>query len=456
LFEEQVERTPDNIAVIFDPDSDRDRVELTYRELNERANRVGHYLRATYDIQPDDVVALQLERSEWMVAAILGVLKSGAAYLPIDPQSPPSRAAYMLEDSRAKALLVDAATFESAEEFRSALPVVKVEEVGCEQVHNPGRIATAQNLAYVIYTSGSTGWPKGVMIQHSGIVNRLNWMQHAYPIGPGDCILQKTPYTFDVSVWELIWWSMQGAKLALLGPGEEKDPSRILDAISRYGVTTMHFVPSMLGAFLAYLEQHPAGRQSQSLRQVFASGEALSASQVNRFFQLIGNENTALHNLYGPTEASIDVSYYDCRLLGAGSVVPIGKPIENIALYILDGQEKLSPVGIAGELCISGIGLARGYLNNPELTADKFIPHPFREGERLYRTGDLARWLPDGNIEFLGRIDHQLKIRGYRIEAGEVEQALLEHPAIKSAVVEGREFRQGKELVAYLVAGEGG
>jgi len=303
----------------------------------------------------------------------------------------------------------------------------------------------------VIYTSGSTGQPKGVMVEHQGIVNRLNWMQKAYPISSGDCILQKTPYTFDVSVWELLWWSFQGAKVVMLESGGEKEPAKIIKAIEKHGVSTMHFVPSMLNAFLTYIEQFPIRQETRNLRQVFASGEALGIEQVHQFTRLIGNQDTALHNLYGPTEASVDVSYFDCREVKNRSIIPIGKPIDNIQLHIFNKSLGLSPIGVAGELCISGAGLARGYLNNKKLTSEKFIPHPFKEGERLYKTGDLARWLPDGNIEFLGRKDHQLKIRGHRIEAGEIEQALLQHPDIQSCVVIGKELESGKELVAYLV-----
>ncbi|MCB9348850.1 MAG: amino acid adenylation domain-containing protein [Lewinellaceae bacterium] len=456
LFEEQVEKGPEHIAVIFGDTS------LTYRQLNEKANQLARYLRTNYHIKADDIIALQLERSEWMLIAIFGILKSGAAYLPIAPDSPKARTVYMLEDSRAKALLADDATFPTAKELEGLLPVLALEKLVHNNVSpsaipafNPEereQLSSPNDLAYIIYTSGSTGRPKGVMIEHQGVVNRLNWMRKAYPIGATDCILQKTPYTFDVSVWELLWWSLQGAKVAILEPGGEKEPAKIVAAIEKYRVTAMHFVPSMLNAFLAYIRQFPISGETLSLKQVFASGEALGAEQIRQFFHLIGNEQTALHNLYGPTEASIDVSYYDCRELGNQSIVPIGKPIDNIQLYIINKNEQLTPIGIAGELCISGAGLARGYLNNPELTAQKFIPHPFEAGKRFYKTGDLARWLPDGNIEFLGRIDHQLKIRGYRIEAGEIEQYLLQHPSIQSVVVIGKEMGQGKELAAYLVA----
>ena len=240
----------------------------------------------------------------------------------------------------------------------------------------------------------------------------------------------------------------------MLTPGAEKEPAKIIEAIARHQVSTMHFVPSMLAAFLGYIQKAPLQEETKSLRQVFASGEALGLVQVQQFFGHINNPTTALHNLYGPTEASIDVSYFDCHTLGNRNMVPIGKPIDNIQLHIINEQKELTPLGIAGELCISGVGLSRGYLNNPILTAEKFIPSPFKEGERLYKTGDLARWLPDGNIEFLGRIDFQLKIRGYRIEAGEIEQALLSHPSIHHCTVVGKTINKDTELVAYIVAKE--
>lgn len=445
LFEAQVEKVPGNIAFVFGGR------ELTYQQLNERANRVAHYLRDSYDIQPDDIIALQLERSEWMIIAILSILKAGAAYLPVGIGFPRARIEYVLKDSKAKLLLTDKPTYQTAKDFEELVSVEQIEEIIDPNTNNLARLTHGRNLAYIIYTSGSTGQPKGVMIEHQAIVNRLNWMQNVYPIAEGDCILQKTPYTFDVSVWELLWWALQGAKVGMLAPGAEKEPDKIIEAIERYKVTTMHFVPSMLSAFLQHITVHPLSGQTHSLRQVFTSGEALNASQVLDFRRLVGSQ-VSLHNLYGPTEASIDVSYFDCsQIENPAQSVPIGKPIENIQLYILDKQLEVLPIGVAGELHIGGIGLARGYLNNESLTQEKFIPHPFTLGERLYKTGDLARWLPNGDIEFLGRMDHQLKIRGYRIEAGEVEQALLQHPAIQNCVVVGKEIGGNQELVAYVV-----
>ncbi|MGD2093241.1 MAG: amino acid adenylation domain-containing protein, partial [Candidatus Aminicenantes bacterium] len=310
------------------------------------------------------------------------------------------------------------------------------------------------NLAYVIYTSGSTGKPKGVMIEHKPLVNRLNWMQKFYPLGEEDVILQKTTIVFDVSVWELFWWSTRGASVCLLAPQEEKSPEAILEAISKSKVTTMHFVPSMLNAFLVYLGSGGDIDRLASLRRVFSSGEALLAHHVERFYKLLlvnEKKDVKLVNLYGPTEATIDVSYFNCAKDEHPSDIPIGKPIDNIRLYIIDKAMCLQLVRIAGELCIAGDGLARGYLGKPELTAEKFIDSPLEEGDRLYRTGDLARWLPDGNIEFLGRIDHQVKIRGYRIELEEIENQLLKHDDVKEAIVLAKEDESGnKYLCAYI------
>ncbi|HEX3030485.1 MAG TPA: amino acid adenylation domain-containing protein, partial [Clostridia bacterium] len=300
------------------------------------------------------------------------------------------------------------------------------------------------------------GNPKGVMIEHYSVINRLNWMQKKYPIGTEDVILQKTPFTFDVSVWELFWWAFRGARVCFLKPGGEKDPEAIAEAIENNKVTTMHFVPSMLNAFMEYMEEHGGIDRLSSLKKVFASGEALSAQQVKRFNRLFYKSNgTELYNLYGPTEATVDVSYFDCSTGDEPEVIPIGKPIDNINLYILDKNNRLQPIGVAGELHIAGDGLARGYLGRPELTEEKFVPNHFVPGTRMYKTGDLARWLPDGNIEYLGRIDQQVKIRGFRIELGEIESKLTEYPAVKEAVVIDRDNAAGdRYLSAYYVSDE--
>ncbi|MEE7624548.1 amino acid adenylation domain-containing protein, partial [Methylobacter sp. Wu8] len=305
-----------------------------------------------------------------------------------------------------------------------------------------------ENLAYCIYTSGSTGQPKGAGVPHQGILNRLQWMQAEYALDQSDRVLQKTPYSFDVSVWEFFWPLMTGAQLVVAKPDQHKDSRALIDTIVREQITTVHFVPSMLQAFI----DTTGAENCTGLKRVICSGEALPADLVARFQQKLP---AGLHNLYGPTEASVDVSYWACIPDRAETAIPIGRPIANIALYILDRQLNPVPVGTPGELHIGGIGLGRGYLNRPGLTAEKFIPNPFGpSGSRLYKTGDLVRYRPDGDIDYLGRIDHQVKIRGFRIELGEIEARLLEAPDIKEAVVIAREDQPGdKRLVAYLVAG---
>jgi amino acid adenylation domain-containing protein len=334
---------------------------------------------------------------------------------------------------------------------------------------NPGHINCPGDLAYVIYTSGSTGRPKGVMIRHRSLVNRLNWMQKAYPIAEADVILHKTPFIFDVSVWEIFWWAIRGSSVCLLGAGEERNPEAIIEAVETKRVTTMHFVPSMLNAFCGYVDVDGSEnvKRLSSLRQVFSSGEALGPHLVETFYRLVnagGSSRTRLINLYGPTEATVDVSYFDCPPQGKPGVVPIGKPIDNIRLYVVNRDFQVQPPGLAGELCISGDGLARGYLNHPELTAEKFINYRSYRSYRsyrlhfsktLYRTGDLACWLPDGNIEFLGRIDHQVKIRGLRIELEEIESLLHKHGDIDEAVVSAKEDKYGDLILcAYIVSGK--
>ncbi len=450
-FEEQVERTPSNTAVIFNGK------ELTYRQLNERCNKLASLLRKK-GVGRNSIVCILSERSFEMIFGIMAVLKAGGAYLPISPEYPAERIKYILEDSEADVLLVQG----KAVRRPAAVDIEKHPEVIdlCDEKNyqgdgaNPVHINNSRDPAYVIYTSGSTGKPKGVMIEHYSVINRLHWMQKKYPVCSGDVILQKTPYTFDVSVWELFWWSFQGAAVYMLAPGGEKDPAAIADAVRRNSVTTMHFVPSMLNAFLEYMELQKDVIGLKSLRRVFASGEALTLKQVERFNRLINAAlGTTLHNLYGPTEATVDVSYFDCSTCGELDTVPIGKPIDNTSLYILDRNNRLQPVGVPGELHIAGDGLARGYINRPELTEAKFVPDPFKKGERMYKTGDLARWLPDGNIEYLGRLDQQVKIRGYRIELGEIEAQLLKHESVREAIVIVKEKAGGEKILcAYIVS----
>ncbi|MCB0566208.1 MAG: amino acid adenylation domain-containing protein, partial [Phaeodactylibacter sp.] len=432
LFEEQVEKAPDNIAVVFE---DR---QLTYRDLNKKANQVGHYLRTTYQIQADDIIALQLERSEWMIVAILGVMKAGAAYLPIDPDFPKNRVEYILHDSRAKVLLTDESTYSSARELNAILAVLSVEKITNRKKGKPVSINNSKNLAYVIYTSGSTGRPKGVMIEHQALVNFLWSMKKTPGIEERDVLLSITNYTFDISILEIGLPLITGARIVLASSNQQNNPDLLQTLIEKTKPTLFQATPSLWSILI---DNRIEGLKNMKL---LCGGEALSEHLATKLM----NSGKEIWNMYGPTETTI---WSSVLKLEANQRISIGKPIGNTCMYVLSSDLAVLPPGITGELYIGGAGLARGYLNNPELTAEKFIPHPFREGERLYKTGDLARWLPDGNIEFLGRIDHQLKIRGHRIEAGEIEQALLQHPAIQSAVVVGEEMEQSKELVAYLV-----
>ena len=446
LFEAQVEKAPDAIAVVFEDK------QLTYRELNQRANQLAHDLRQQ-GVQPDTIVALCMERSIEMVVGILGVLKAGGAYLPIDPDSPAERRHFLLNDAQPDLVLTQ-------DKLRLSFAGL-TDEIVCldsewykllDQSHeNLQHQVRGHHAAYVIYTSGSTGTPKGVVNVHSGLLNRLQWMQDAYRLTDVDRVLQKTPFTFDVSVWELLWPLISGACLVVARPGGHRDGAYLVQLIKSQQITTLHFVPSMLEVFLRESEVD----RCAALRQVICSGEALSYELQQRFFD---RSSAALHNLYGPTEASIDVTAWECRRDSDRSVVPIGRPIANTQIYILDPHLNPVPISVVGELHIGGIGLARGYLNRRELTAKKFVANPFSDqpGARLYKTGDLARYLPDGNIEFLGRIDNQVKIRGFRIELGEIEFVLAQHPAIQQAVLIAREDAlDDTRLVAYMVATAG-
>ncbi|MCA5933668.1 amino acid adenylation domain-containing protein, partial [Pectobacterium versatile] len=343
-----------------------------------------------------------------MVIGLLGILKAGAAYVPLDPGYPAERLAYMLDDADPVALLTQAGRHELQTD---ALPVILLDTADFSTLSetNPDIAGLdAHHLAYVIYTSGSTGKPKGVMNSHRGLCNRLVWMQNTYRLTPDDRVLQKTPFSFDVSVWEFFWPLLYGARLVMARPDGHKDAAYLAQLIERSGITTLHFVPSMLQQFVQWAD---ADCTCDSLRRVICSGEALPAELQQRFFARF---NAQLHNLYGPTEAAIDVTFWPCQPDDHRSFVPIGRPIANTQIYILDALGQPVPLGVAGELHIGGVGVARGYLNRPELTAERFIPDPFsdRPGARLYKTGDLARWLPDGSIEYLGRNDFQVKLRG--------------------------------------------
>ncbi|MET0647618.1 MAG: amino acid adenylation domain-containing protein, partial [Pyrinomonadaceae bacterium] len=448
LFETQAARTPDAVAVTFEGRH------FTYRELNERANRLARLLIRS-GVGPEGIVPICVERSIEMVVGLYGILKAGAAYLPLDPAYPAERLAFMLRDCRPSVLLTQRPLFETlpAHGARAICLDADWSEIEAEAVDNPTVGVAASNLAYVIYTSGSTGKPKGAMNTHRAIINRLLWMQEAYGLDATDSVLQKTPFSFDVSVWEFFWPLMTGARLVVARPLGHHDNAYLADVIEAERITTLHFVPSMLQVFL---EEPELRRRCASLRRVVCSGEALTYDLQRRFFSHLDAE---LHNLYGPTEAAVDVTFWQCERAGDLRVVPIGRPIANTEILLLDEQLRPVPVGVAGELHIGGMCLARGYLNRAALTAERFIPHPSSPaaGGRLYKTGDLARQLPGGAIEYVGRIDHQVKICGVRIELGEIEAAAVEHPSVREAVVLAREDAPGdKRLAAYLLTDDAG
>ncbi|MET7355750.1 amino acid adenylation domain-containing protein, partial [Streptomyces mirabilis] len=443
LFAAQVARTPEAVAVVFE------RVELSYAELDARANRMARLL-VSRGVEPGAVVGVCLERGVELVVALLAVVKAGAAYLPVDPTYPTDRIGYVLETTGASVVVTTAGLAgvlpSGAVRVLAEDPVLVDLEVSAPQV-----AVRPLDAAYVIFTSGSTGRPKGVVVSHEGIVNRLTWMQSRYELTSVERVLQKTPFGFDVSVWEFFWPLLEGAALVVARPNGHRDPEYLATLIRERQVTTAHFVPSMLEAFLA----DPAARECLSLRRVVCSGETLPLHAQQRFFEVF--DSVELHNLYGPTEASVDVTAWQCRPGQAAGVVPIGAPVANTQVYVLDAGLHPVPVGAGGELYLAGVQLARGYAGRPGLTAERFVASPFEPGARMYRTGDIARWTAEGQLEYLGRADEQVKIRGYRIEPGEVQAVIAAHPQVALAAVVAREdVPGGRRLVAYLVAADGG
>ncbi|MGY0234389.1 amino acid adenylation domain-containing protein [Longispora urticae] len=429
LVAAQTARTPDAVAVQCEGRT------LTYAELDAWSNRIARRLRL-FGVGPEVLVAISAERSVELVAGLLGILKSGGAYVPLDPEYPPERLAFMLEDAAVPVLLT------RRKGTLTGPTTLYLEDLAVGSRRDGAALpdlATADSAVYSIYTSGSTGRPKGVVNTHRGIVNRLHWLQREHPIDGADTVLQKTPASFDVSVWEFFWPLISGARLLLARPGGHRDPDYLRDLIASEGVTVTHFVPSMLALFL---DTEGAG-ECTSLRRIICSGEELPVDLALRCLDTLP---AALHNLYGPTEASVEVTAWQCtpEALAGLSRVPIGNPIQNIRVYVLDARGNPAPIGVPGELHLAGVGLARGYWNRPELTAERFVESPHG---RLYRTGDLARWRPDGTVDFLGRIDDQVKLRGMRIELGEVETRLRALPGVRDAAAGVRDDR----LVAWIV-----
>lgn len=443
LFEKQAEQRGSAVALYYGESS------VSWRNLDETANKLANLLIDGYGVGTEDVVALSLNRGAAMIYSILGVMKAGGAYVPIDPECPVERCKYILSDTSARLLITDHALPDDIlQEFGDK--VVDWRSLTLDRTDGrwPGRRVHPANLAYIIYTSGSSGRPKGVEIEHRGAVNRIHWMHRHYSFTDADVILQKTAYTFDVSVWELFLPLCYGCRMALCGKEAARDPSLIVAACAQYGITTMHFVPSMYDALLSFLRPEHK-RSLASLRRIFTSGEALLPQTVQTHHAYFA---IPLHNLYGPTEASVDVTYYETR--PGDNIIPIGKPIDNISIYILDEELGLVPEGVRGQIAIGGVGVARGYRNNPALTSKKFLADPFKRGGTIYLTGDLGRWGREGNVEYLGRQDDQVKIKGFRVEPGEVENLLLRHPAVTGAAVIARRGEANDNSLLAFYTGE--
>ncbi|HVT06482.1 MAG TPA: amino acid adenylation domain-containing protein, partial [Polyangia bacterium] len=445
LFDARAREMPEAIAVVSGDER------ITYGELQRRADRLARRLRQA-GVKGDARVAVCAERSIDMVVAVLGAMKAGGAYVPLEPSYPSARLAAMVRDSEPVALVTHAGGRGAAAAALAETPGLTVidldlgYDLAAADGEGEGGAASARDLAYVIYTSGSTGRPKGAMNEHRAVVNRLLWMRDAYGVTADEVILQKTPYSFDVSVWELFLPLVTGARLVMARPEGHKDPAYLCEVIGREVVSTIHFVPSMLQLFV----EHEGAGSCLGLRRVICSGEALPAALVRRFHERL--PGVELHNLYGPTEAAVDVTAWACRAGDERANIPIGRPVANTRIYVLDERGAPRPVGVAGELYIGGVQVGRGYLNRPELTAEKFVADPFAPAPeaRMYRTGDLARWTDEGVLEYLGRTDFQVKVRGFRIELGEIETRLREVEGVKEAVVVAREEQAGDQrLVAY-------
>ncbi|MGV7211266.1 non-ribosomal peptide synthetase [Oxalobacteraceae bacterium A2-2] len=450
LVEDQAARVPWRTAVRCAEGS------LTYAELNARANRVAHHLRSL-GVRADSRVGLCAERSLAMVVGLLAILKAGGAYVPLDANYPAQRLRYMIEDGGLALLLTHHAVARQAAALAHGDPAPRLLMLDAPDTlalldaypdGNPARLPgqSASSLAYVIYTSGSTGQPKGVMIEHRALVNRMDGIQKMFGTGESDVFLHKTPFSFDVAVSELVWPLTIGACIAMARPDGHRDVAHLTSLIQEAGVTFVHFVPSML----TMMVREGDWAACTSVRLVTCGGEALSPEIIRQHYALHG---APLYNMYGPTETTIEATGWLCPRDPGLARVAIGKPTQNARLYILDRHGARLPQGAAGELYIGGAGVARGYLNRPDLTAERFLADPFcgEPGARMYRSGDLARFGPDGNVEFLGRADSQVKLNGLRVELGEIESRLLGHPAVAAASVLAREDIPGEQqLVAYV------
>lgn len=437
---DQARLTPERTALIWESGS------LDFAQLHTQANRLAHYLRDK-GVGPDVRVAIAAERSPQLLIGLLAIIKAGGAYVPLDPDYPAERLAYMLADSAVGLLLTQTGMLDRLP-ATEGVSVIAMDTLHLESwpSHAPGLHLQGDNLAYVIYTSGSTGQPKGVGNTHAALAERLQWMQDTYRLDQTDVLMQKAPISFDVSVWECFWPLVTGARLLIAGPGEHRDPHRIARLVQQFGVTTLHFVPPLLSLFI----DEPLSAECTSLRQVFSGGEALAPELRDRVLAQL--PAVQLHNRYGPTETAINVTHWHCTRAD-GERSPIGRPLGNVLCRILDSELNALPAGVPGELCISGLGLARGYLGRAALTAERFVVDPLGEpGARLYRTGDRARWTADGVIEYLGRLDQQVKLRGFRVEPQEIEARLLAQDGVAQAAVLVRDTVAGAQLIGYYTA----
>lgn len=453
IFEEKAKQTPDAVAVIFEDRS------LTYKEVDEKSTSVAVYLQHQ-GVGPEHPVAICAERSFDMIIGILGILKAGGAYVPLDPSFPQERLEYMLKDSQASIVLTQSNVHQRISGLTgSHIKAINIDLAcrnGYTDLQSSGlkRKVKPEHLAYIIYTSGSTGQPKGVMVEHRSIMNTLNFLESHYPVTAEDAYLLKTNYVFDVSISELFGWFIGNGRLVILPPNGEKSPQQCMDYIETYQVTHINFVPAMLHVFLETAKDNKQLTDNGPLKYMMVAGEAFPKELVKKAVSIF--KNCRVDNIYGPTEASIYAAYFGC---GKGDIAshhtPIGKPLSNVKIYIVDQHLKPAPIGQPGELCIAGAGMARGYYNKPGLTAEKFIDNPFEPGTKLYKSGDSARWLPDGNIEYLGRIDSQVKIRGFRVELGAIETKLSEYPGILDQAVVVKQLEGHQQLAAYYTEESG-
>lgn len=441
MFEEQVEKTPNSDAVIFDGKK------ITYKELNERSNQLAKKLREQ-GVRPDQIVGLMVDdNSIEMIIGMIGIVKAGGAFLPIDPNHPKDRVDYMLEDSKA-GILVTQTELKDAIQFRGETICLETQSLFTGECSNPEKINQPDSLVYVIYTSGSTGKPKGVQIEHSGIVNQIYGLKTRYEFESSLNHILLASITFDPSVQQIFLPLTTGGKLFLVPRSTRQSVKELWEFIVSSRIDIVNTVPSLMSIML----DHAASYGDRHFKYIILAGEVLPKKLYLRLKDFLSADR--IINIYGPTEATINATLHECRPEEPSATIPIGKPLMNYNIMILDAQQKLLPIDVPGEICISGAGLARGYLNNAQLTAEKFVPNPFAPGERIYRTGDLGRWTADGNIEFFGRIDHQLKIRGIRVEPGEVEAVLGQHPGVQDTAVIDLDHAGSTRLVAYVVSGQ--